>query len=129
MKNLIQSYSPPSYRETALLRNFYRNSHIGQPRIIAEFCTNTSMTVFVILQNWKDYDFRKETAGDDPRYFNCDADWEVDFLVSKIQHIYHFVHDIKIRDAIRKVCVDEIQSKERQSFVNAVLESLAIPAS
>ncbi len=86
------------------------------------------MTVYVILQNWKDYDFRKQNAGFDPRYFNCMDEWEVDFLVKKIQQIYNFIPERQIKQAICKVASTDLSARERHHFVNAVLESLAIPA-
>ena len=86
------------------------------------------MTVFYVLQNWKEYDVRKQGSGMDPRFFNCLENWEIEFLVKRIQHIYTFISDGLIRGAISKACDKETVTRERENFVNAVLEYLAIPA-
>jgi hypothetical protein len=85
------------------------------------------MTVFYVLQNWKEYDVRKKVSGADPRFFNCFENWEIEFLVKKIQHIYSFIPDNLIRKAITKACDGEPLTKDREIFVSAVLEQLAIP--
>ena len=86
------------------------------------------MTVFYVLQNWKEYDTRKTRSGSDPRVFNCYENWEIDFLVKKIQHIYTFIPDNHIRTAITKACEEKALARNRENFVSAVLEHLAIPA-
>ena len=86
------------------------------------------MTVFYVLQNWKDYDVRKQGSGMDPRFFDCLQTWEIEFLVNRIQHIYTFIPDSLIRRAISKACDKENVTRERENFVSAVLENLAIPA-
>ena len=86
------------------------------------------MTVFYILQNWKEYDTRKQGSGMDPRFFDCLQNWEIDFLIRRIQHIYTFIPDGLIRNAIDKACEKETVAREREYFVSAVLENLAIPA-
>jgi hypothetical protein len=85
------------------------------------------MTVFYVLQNWKEYDIRKTGSGMDPRFFNCFENWEIEFLIKKIQHIYTFIPDNHIRKAISKACDGETLLKDRENFVSAVLEHLAIP--
>ena len=86
------------------------------------------MTVFYVLQNWKEYDVRKKGSGMDPRFFNCLENWEIDFLIKRIQHIYTFIPDGMIRKAISKACEKENVARQRENFVSAVLEHLAIPA-
>ena len=86
------------------------------------------MTVFYVLQDWKDYDIRKQGSGMDPRFFNCVENWEIDFLVKRIQHIYTLIPDALIRTAITIACDQETVAKERECFVSAVLANLAIPA-
>ena len=85
------------------------------------------MTVFYVLQNWKEYDTRKTRSGSDPRVFNCLENWEIEFLIKKIQHIYTFIPDNHIRTAISKACEEESLLKNRENFVSAVLDHLAIP--
>jgi hypothetical protein len=85
------------------------------------------MTVFYVLQNWKEYDNRKMRSGLDPRFFNCYENWEIEFLVKKIQHIYAFIPDNHIRCAISKACDEGKLQKDREMFVSSVLEHLAIP--
>ena len=86
------------------------------------------MTLLYILQNWKEYDMRKRGSGMDPRFFNCLENWEIEFLIQRIQQIYTFISDSLIRLAISKACEKETVTREREHFVNAVLEYLAIPA-
>jgi transcriptional regulator CtsR len=86
------------------------------------------MTVYYILQNWKEYDVRKRGSGMDPRIFNCLENWEIDFLVERIQHIYTFISDSVIRKAIVKACEKENVTRQRENFVSAVLEYLAVSA-
>ena len=86
------------------------------------------MTVFYVLQNWKDYDVRKRGSGMDPRFFDCLQNWEIEFLVTRIQHIYTYIPDSLIRKAISKACDKETVTREREKFVSAVLEVLAVSA-
>ena len=85
------------------------------------------MTVYYILQNWKEYDVRKRGSGMDPRFFNCLENWEIDFLIERIQQIYNFISENVIRIAISKACEENL-TRQRENFVTAVLEYLAIPA-
>lgn len=96
-----------------------RSCYIFEPKVL--------MTVFYVLQNWKEYDQRKTVSGSDPRFFNCLDSWEIEFLIKKIQHIYTFIPDNMIKKAITKACAEDTLRKDREKFVSAVLEHLAIP--
>ena len=86
------------------------------------------MTVFYVLQNWKEYDVRKQVSGMDPRFFDCVQNWEIEFLIERIRHIYTVIPESHIRNAIRKACDKENVTRERENFVSAVLANLTMTA-
>jgi len=86
------------------------------------------MTVYYILQNWKEYDVRKRGSGMDPRFFDCLENWEIDFLIQKIQQLYTFISDSVIRRAINKACEKGNVTLQREIFVSTVLDYLAVTA-
>ena len=80
------------------------------------------MTVLLILQGWKDYDNRKQKLDQDPRQFNVDEAWEVDFLVRKVQQAFPMIQETGIRNAIQRA--GRSKERERQVFVDQVIELL-----
>lgn len=81
------------------------------------------MTEYLILQDWKEYDSKKEKLGEDPRIFCSGMLWEVEFLVSRIKHILQLLDE----DTIRLAVFNEHNLEEtaiRQDFVGRVLRRL-----
>jgi hypothetical protein len=85
------------------------------------------VTIFVILQNWGDYDKQKSGLGEDARLFRPTEEWEVEFLTSKIRRVYPFISAPVIFKAITSVNHLQGGPASREEFVRDVLCELGIP--
>ncbi len=86
------------------------------------------MTIYLVLQNWSDYDNLKLKMGKEPRQFICSENWEVEYLVKKIRNIYPFIKDESIKEAIMTACNQLSLPHLREDFVREVLSLMGIPA-
>jgi hypothetical protein len=84
------------------------------------------MILFLILENWDEYDTRKKQQSEDPRIFNPSFPWEIEFLVSKIRNICNEVDQSEIINAILTVCKNPIALRHRPILVKSVLEQLCL---
>src|SRR5437764_94757 len=84
------------------------------------------MSLQKILRHWEVYNRKKVNTGTASRYFLCNDNWEIDFLTSKIKTVYPWIHEMNIREAIKKSCNDLQPKYPRKKFVSAVLKKLNI---
>ncbi len=76
----------------------------------------------IIKSDWSEYNSRK-TRHIDRLLFNCDEDWEIDYLVEKIKE-HGSWPEAQIREAIVLACYEELIPRPRGSFVRCVLKIL-----
>lgn len=77
------------------------------------------MNMNVLNEDWSDYDDRKKKR-EDARYFSCEEDWEVDYLVKKLKKYYPNKTDSEIRIAIYSCCETVRAPRPRKEFVECV---------
>lgn len=79
----------------------------------------------ILDEDWSDYDNPKKKKGD-AKFFSCDEDWEVDYLVKKILKHYPNIGEDKIRAAIAQCCKSVPGNKPRDKFVACVMDRLGL---
>ena len=80
------------------------------------------LTDLIIKGDWSEYNLRK-SRHIDRLLFNCDEDWEIDYLVGKIRE-YRNLPEEHIRQAITMACCEELAPRPRGSFIRCVLKML-----
>jgi len=80
------------------------------------------LTDLIVKGDWSEYNLRK------PRHidrllFNCDEEWEIDYLVKKIREHGDWPEQ-QIREAISMTCCEELVPRPRGSFIRCVLKML-----
>lgn len=81
------------------------------------------MSVSKILENWEDYDDKKKKKGD-ANFFACTEDWEVEYLLDKIQRVYPGLSRGDIKAAIASCCKQVGSPRPRREFVECVYSKL-----
>jgi hypothetical protein len=76
----------------------------------------------ILKGDWSEYNLKK-TRHIDRLLFNCDEDWEIDYLIDKIRQ-YGSWPELKIRQAINLACYEELQPRPRGSFIRCVVKML-----
>lgn len=79
----------------------------------------------ILNEDWENYDDRKKKKGDS-RFFSCDEDWEVDYLIEKIHKQHRNITTDKIREAINQCCQTVHGNKPREKFVACVMDRLGL---
>lgn len=79
----------------------------------------------ILNEDWEDYDDRKKKKGDS-KFFSCDEDWEISYLVEKIHKNFPNVTTDKIREAIKQCCQTVPGNKPREKFVACVMDRLGL---
>ena len=80
------------------------------------------LTDLIIKGDWSEYNMRK-ARHIDRLLFNCEEDWEIDYLVAKIRDHGNW-SDEQIRQAISLACCEELTPRPRGSFIRCVLKML-----
>jgi len=78
----------------------------------------------VLNEDWSNYDNRKIRDSRDSRFFSCEEQWEVDYLLEKVhRHLTHKT-EAEIKDAILKCCKIIKTPRPRSEFVKCVFDRL-----
>lgn len=77
----------------------------------------------VLNEDWEDYDNKKK-KGIDARFFSCDEDWEIDYLLKKIKKHLPAKTNAEIEEAIQSCCKTVQAPRPRQEFVKCVFNRL-----
>lgn len=77
----------------------------------------------ILNEDWSDYDNKKK-KGVDSRFFSCEENWEVDYLVDKIRKHEPYKTRDAILSAIRSCCKDIPAPRPRDKFVRCVMNKL-----
>lgn len=77
----------------------------------------------VLNEDWEDYDNRKKKKTD-ALFFSCDEEWEVVYLLKKIQKHLPTKSEADIREAIMKCCKIVPAPHPREAFVKCVFNRL-----
>ena len=80
------------------------------------------LTDLIVNGDWSEYNTRK-TRHIDRLLFNCDEDWEIEYLVKKIREHGAWPEE-HIREAISMACYEELAPRPRGSFIRCVLKML-----
>ena len=80
------------------------------------------LTDLIIKGDWSEYNMRK-ARHIDRLLFNCEEDWEIDYLVAKIREHGDWSEE-QIRQAIEMACCEELTPRPRGSFIRCVLKML-----
>ncbi|MBC7745242.1 MAG: hypothetical protein H7096_09080 [Flavobacterium sp.] len=80
------------------------------------------LSKLIVKGDWSDYNIRK-IRHIDRLLFNCDEEWEVDYLVNKIK-AHGVWSDEQIREAIKLACYEELEPRPRESFIRCVIKIL-----
>jgi hypothetical protein len=83
------------------------------------------MSLERVLENWEDYD-NKKLRGVDARYFSCEEEWEVNYLVDKIFKSFNGVTKAAIKNAIIACCETVRAPRPRKEFVKCILQRLGL---
>jgi hypothetical protein len=78
----------------------------------------------ILNENWSDYDNKKIRDKRDSRYFACDEQWEIDYLVIYIKKHFPFHTDTQILNAIASCCKTIPAPRPRKEFVECVVSKL-----
>lgn len=78
----------------------------------------------VLNEDWEDYDNKKIRDKRDGRFFSCEEEWEVDYLVKKIRKHLATKTEAEIREAIAKCCQTVKAPRPREEFVKCVFNRL-----
>lgn len=81
------------------------------------------MTQRILNEDWEDYDNRKIKDGRDSRYFSCEEQWEVDYLVRKMKK-HKGNSEQEIRNAIAACCKTVAAPRLRKTFLDCVMSEL-----
>jgi Uri superfamily endonuclease len=81
------------------------------------------LSELIVKSDWSEYNIRK-TRHIDRLLFICDEEWEIDYLVKKIQTHGNWTKD-QIREAIKLACYEELAPRPRGSFVRCVVKILS----
>jgi hypothetical protein len=71
--------------------------------------------------DWKDYEERKSSEGNNQQEFDCTAQWEMEYLSKKIKDRYSHYSDTDINNAISICCKNAKAPIPRKDFVNCVM--------
>jgi len=77
----------------------------------------------ILNEDWEDYDNRKIRDSRDSRYFSCEEQWEVDYLVKKIKK-HKGSTEQEIKNAIASCCKTIAAPRPRKTFVECVMLKL-----
>jgi hypothetical protein len=78
----------------------------------------------ILNENWSDYDNKKIRDNRDSRYFACDEEWEIDYLIRYIKKHYPYHSDTQILNAITNCCKTVPTPRPRKTFVECVVSKL-----
>ena len=81
------------------------------------------LSEIIVKEDWSDYNIRK-TRHIDRLLFNCNEEWEIDYLIKKIQAHENW-SEHKIREAIKLACYEELEPRPRESFIRCVIKILS----
>ena len=81
------------------------------------------LSEIIVKEDWSDYNIRK-TRHIDRLLFNCNEEWEIDYLIKKIQ-AHEPWSEYKIREAIKLACYEELEPRPRESFIRCVIKILS----
>ena len=81
------------------------------------------LSELIVNSDWSEYNVRK-TRHIDRLLFNCDEEWEIDYLIKKIQTHGNWAEH-QIREAIKLACYEELAPRPRGSFVRCVVKILS----
>lgn len=74
--------------------------------------------------DWVDYDKRKSRENKSNANFSCEAEWEVNYLVSKIRKVYPHFREQNIIKIIHECCQSMPAPRLRTEFVHRVMKNL-----
>lgn len=81
------------------------------------------MPQHILNEDWSDYDNKKK-KGIDSRFFSCEENWEVDYLLGKIRKYYPGYSETQVRQAIAACCRTVPPPRGRETFVRCVMQRL-----
>ena len=84
------------------------------------------MSYALILENWQEYDTKKNLLKQNPKNFLCTHAWERIYLKQKIKQQFPLITDNEITTAIRECCLALKSPHDRESFVRFVCLKLNI---
>lgn len=78
----------------------------------------------ILKENWSDYDNKKIKDKRDKKYFSCEEDWEVNYLIDLIYKNFPQYNKIRIRNTIYSCCQIKSAPRLREDFVKCVMSKL-----
>lgn len=85
-----------------------------------------TLSLYLLLHHWVDYDNRKLEQGQDPGIFNPREQWEVAYLANRIQKMYPEVPESSIYEAIDIIASTGAEDRQRKLFIHRVLVQLSL---
>ncbi len=95
-------------------------------RILLTSKTITMSLYTILFDDWSDYDSKKNSNGEDAKYFAASEDWEVEYLAKKIKKHHPSMESKTIKQVIVQYCLLSGSPYPRTKFLAGLAQKLHI---